>query len=136
MSDMLVGCERPCVVSVGDGGLMVMGGRGDGDSRLADVQVFDRKTQTWHFGPSLPKPCWDISAVVHEDLVFVMGGEGMDRAVWCAKINDLVSHCSISVPLFSMFVADLWDKHTTHLARGRFLHVQRGPTHMHTYAYM
>ena len=55
MSDMLVGCERPCVVSVGGGGLVVMGGRGDGDSRLADVQVFDGKTQTWHFGPSLPK---------------------------------------------------------------------------------
>ena len=92
MSDMLVGCYGSCVVSVGGGGLVVMGGRGDGYKDLADVQVFDGKTQTWHFGPSLPKGCWDMSAVVHGDLVFVMGGAGMDTAVWCANINDLVSH--------------------------------------------
>ena len=91
MSDMLVGCRRSCVVSVGGGGLVVMGGIGDGVF-LADVQVFDGKTQTWHFGPSLPKPCVAMSAVVHEDLVFMMGGGGMARAVWCASINDLVSH--------------------------------------------
>ena len=95
MSDMLVGCARSCVVSVGGGGLVVMGGYGgygDGDKVLADVQVFDGKTQTWHFGPSLPKPCRYMSAVVHGDLVFVMGGVDMARAVWCANINDLVSH--------------------------------------------
>ena len=92
MSDMLVGCALSFVVSVGGGGLVVMGGGGDGYEDLADVQVFDGKTQTWHFGPSLPKPCWNMSAVVHEDLVFVMGGWGMATAVWCANINDLVSH--------------------------------------------
>ena len=90
MSDMLVGCKWSCVVSVGGGGLVVMGGKGDGDEDLADVQVSDGKTQTWHFGPSLPKL---MSAGVHEDLVFVMGGWGyMATAVWCANINDLVSH--------------------------------------------
>ena len=26
------------------------------------------------------------------NLVFMMGGQGMDRAVWCANIHDLVSH--------------------------------------------
>ena len=92
MSDMLVGCEWSCVVSVGEGGLVVMGGWGDGDKDLADVQVYDGKTQTWHFGPSLPKGCAAMSAVVHGDLVFVMGGRGMATAVWCANINDLVSH--------------------------------------------
>ena len=93
MSNMLVGCEWSCVVSVGGGGLVVMGGEGDGGRDLADVQVFDGKTQTWHFGPSLPKRCAAMSAVVHGDLVFVMGGGGgMARAVWCANINDLVSH--------------------------------------------
>ena len=93
MSDMLVGCWGSCVVSVGGGGLVVMGGLGgDGYKVLADVQVFDGKTQTWHFGPSLPEPCWVMSAVVHGDLVFLMGGYRMDRAVWCANINDLVSH--------------------------------------------
>ena len=92
MPDMLVGCRRSCVVSVSGGGMVVMGG-GDGGLRyLNDVQVFDGGTQTWHRGPSLPKPCYTMSAVVHGDLVFVMGGYGMDRAVWCADIRDLVSH--------------------------------------------
>ena len=91
MPDMLVGCEWSCVLSVSGGGMVVMGGWGDG-GWLNDVQVFDGGTQTWHRGPSLPKPCYAMSAVVHGDLVFVMGGEGMDRAVWCADIRDLVSH--------------------------------------------
>eukprot|EP00731_Ephydatia_muelleri_P003979 Em0002g155a len=71
--------------------MVVMGGYGDGSRSLNDVQVFDGGTQTWHRGPSLPKPCCFMSAVVHEDLVFVMGGYGMDRAVWCADIRDLQS---------------------------------------------
>ena len=120
MPDMLVGCEWSCVLSVSGGGMVVMGGFGDGRRSLNDVQVFDGGTQTWHRGPSLPKPCYFMSAVVHGDLVFVMGGVGMDRAVWCADIRDLVSHCSISVPLFSVCVADA-RTHTT------LLH-----THAHT----
>ena len=92
MSDMLVGCLGSCVVSVGGGGLVVMGEYGDEGKDLADVQVYDGKTQTWHFGPSLPNTCCRMSAVVHGDLVFAMGGEGMARAVWCANIDDLVSH--------------------------------------------
>ena len=91
-SDMLVECRWSCVVSVSGGGMVVMGGWGDGWMWLNDVQVFDGGTQTWHRGPSLPKPCFLMSAVVHGDLVFVMGGYGMDRAVWCADIRDLVSH--------------------------------------------
>ena len=91
MPDMLVGCEWSCVLSVSGGGMVVMGGLDDGGS-LNDVQVFDGGTQTWHRGPSLPKPCYRMSAEVHGDLVFVMGGYGMDRAVWCADIRDLVSH--------------------------------------------
>ena len=92
MPDMLVGCRWSCVLSVSGGGMVVMGGRGNGGRDLNDVQVFDGGTQTWHRGPSLPKPCCFLSAVVHRDLVFVMGGEGMARAVWCADIRDLVSH--------------------------------------------
>ena len=71
--------------------MVVMGGIDDG-GHLNDVQVFDGKTQTWHRGPSLPQPCRSMSAVVHGDLVFVMGGVDMDRAVWSANIRDLVSH--------------------------------------------
>ena len=92
MPDMLVGCWGSCVLSVSGGGMVVMGGIGDGERGLNDVQVFDGGTQTWHRGPSLPKPCCLMSAVVHGDLVFVMGGDGMARAVWCADIRDLVSH--------------------------------------------
>ena len=93
MPDLLVGCRRSCVLSVSGGGMVVIGGDGDGGRwGLNDVQVFDGGTQTWHRGPSLPKPCWNMSAVVHGDLVFMMGGYGMARAVWCADIHDLVSH--------------------------------------------
>ena len=92
MPDMLVRCSRSCVLSVSGGGMVVMGGEGDGERYLNDVQVFDGGTQTWHRGPSLPKPCCIMSAVVHGDLIFMMGGAGMARAVWCADIRDLVSH--------------------------------------------
>ncbi|KAL5506803.1 hypothetical protein EMCRGX_G008543 [Ephydatia muelleri] len=90
MPDMLEGCQWSCVLSFSGGGMVVMGGGGDG-GWLKDVQVFDGGTQTWHRGPSLPKPCWAMSAVVHGDVVFVMGGRGMDRAVWCADIRDLAA---------------------------------------------
>ena len=91
MPDMLVGCSWSCVLSVSGGGMVVMGGLGDGGD-LNDVQVFDGGTQTWHRGPSLPEPCYFMSAVVHGDMVFVMGGVGMAKTVWCADIRDLVSH--------------------------------------------
>ena len=90
MTEMLVGCWRSCVVSVSGGVLLVMGGTGDGPRLMNDVQIFDGRT--WHMGPPLPRPCWDMSAVVHGDLVFAMGGYGMERAVWSANITDLVSH--------------------------------------------
>ena len=54
------------------------------------VQIFDGRT--WHMGPPLPRPCYDMSAVLHGDLVCVVGGWGMERAVWSATITDLVSH--------------------------------------------
>ena len=50
MSEMLVGCLWPCLVSVSGGGLVVIGGICNGGSRLNTVQVFDGKRQTWHFG--------------------------------------------------------------------------------------
>ena len=94
MAEMLEGCWRSSVVTCGDGkgDLVVMGGIvREGRSKV--VQVFDGKTKTWHKGPPLPLPCWAMSAVVHEDQVFVMGGRGvMERAVWNANITDLVSH--------------------------------------------
>ena len=88
MSNMLVGCCGPCVLCISGGGMVVMGGVGG--VRLSDVQVFDG--ETWHFGPPLPERCCDMSAVVHSDLVIVLGGVGMKRAVWSANITDLVSH--------------------------------------------
>ncbi|KAL5506553.1 hypothetical protein EMCRGX_G008217 [Ephydatia muelleri] len=95
MPDMLIGCWGSCVLSVSGGGMVVMGGLGDGGDGvrryLNDVQVFEGGTQTWHRGPSLPEPCCFMSAVVHGDLVFVMGGWGMARAVWCADIRDLTT---------------------------------------------
>ena len=90
MCNMLVGCGYTCVVSISGGGMVVMGGQRDDGSSLRDVQVFDGKT--WHFGPPLPERCYSMSAVVHRDQVFVMGGWGMKQAVWSANITELVSH--------------------------------------------
>ena len=90
MSKTLIGCSESCAVSVGEDSLVVMGGVGDGNKWLNDVQVFDGKT--WHLGPPLPHECRRISGMVHGNLVFAMGGGDMARAVWCANINDLVSH--------------------------------------------
>ena len=59
---------------------------------LNDFNLFDGETKTWHRGPSLSQLCWGMSAVVRGDQVFVMGGVGMDRAVWCADIRDQGSH--------------------------------------------
>ena len=89
MSTMLVGCHSSGVFSI-SGGLVVMGGWNDGLRDVRDVQVFDG--ESWHFGPPLPKKCYGMSAVVHGDLVFLVGGRGMKRAVWSANITDLVSH--------------------------------------------
>ena len=91
MSEMLVGCEFSCVVSVNEGSLVVMGGWSDAGRRLSDVQVFDGNTQTWHFGPPLPQQWGAMSAVVHGKVLYVMGGWGMGTAVWCINVSDLVS---------------------------------------------
>ena len=92
MSEMLIECSATCVLNFRGHSLVLLGGLGKGPRYLNDVQVFDGETQAWHRGPSLPQPWWGMSAAVHGDLVFVMGGWSMDRTVWCANIHDLVSH--------------------------------------------
>ena len=84
MPEMLVGCRRSCVGSVSGGVLLVMGGYGGG-RRLNVVQIFDGRT--CYMGPPLSQPCGDMSAVVHGDLVFVMGGGDMERAALCYKLD-------------------------------------------------
>eukprot|EP00731_Ephydatia_muelleri_P014470 Em0008g190a len=91
MPGMVTACRQSCVVAVDGGGLLVMGGEGCRIKALDTIQVFDSTTQTWHIGPPLPQPCKNMSAAVYGDLVFVMGGWPMDRAVWCANISDLTS---------------------------------------------
>ena len=101
MPGMVTACRQSCVVAVDGGGLLVMGGEGCRIKALDTIQVFDSTTQTWHIGPPLPQPCKNMSAAVYGDLVFVMGGWPMDRAVWCANISDLVSNipCQSGSPL-------------------------------------
>ena len=59
----------------------MMGGEGDGPRYmyLNDVQIFDG--WAWNMGPPLHWLCVAMSAVVHGDLVFVVGGADMERAV-------------------------------------------------------
>ena len=99
MKSMPVACWRSCVVTVGSKHMLVIGGLGD-LGRLSNVQIFNDDTQTWCIGPPLPLPCWATSAVIHGDMVYVMGGLGMNRAVWSASITDLVSPLSILCSTF------------------------------------
>ena len=89
LPDMLVGSRQSCVVSVGAGCMVVMGGYGDYSHYMSDVQVFDGKV--WHHGPPLPHPCEAMSAVVHEGQVYMAGGWGMGKSVWCTNASELVS---------------------------------------------
>ena len=56
----------------------MMGGEGDGPRYmyLNDIQIFDG--WAWHMGPPLHWLCVAMSAVVHGDLVFVVGGADME----------------------------------------------------------
>lgn len=95
LPDMLVGCAGHSIVSDGAGGLIVLGGvsdNGDKPIELKDVQVFDGVSQAWHVGPSLPQPCRSMSAVVFDDIVYIMGGKKMNHSVWCANVKELVSN--------------------------------------------
>ena len=94
MKNMPVACWKSCMVDVDSKYMLVIGGL-DNLGRLSSVQIYNHETHTWHMGPPLPLPCWATSAVVHGGLVYVMGGLGMDRAVWSANITDLVSPLSI-----------------------------------------
>ena len=97
--DMKMGCNCCCVVSVGEAGLLVMGGlfcdEDEGEKKLSCVQVYDGKK--WAFGDSLPEECHSMSAAVHGDLLFLMGGNGMNKEVWCTNTKDLVRHLTFSV---------------------------------------
>ena len=94
---------RACAVGTDGGGLVVMGGRDDSlyhgeiDYRkepLDAVQVFGGVETDMQIGPSLPKPCWGMSGVVHDGVIYVMGGTFMGRSVWSANISDLVKPVS------------------------------------------
>ena len=104
MTEMLLGCSGPCVVSISDC-LVVIGGSGIGNrivevtgglryvTNLTEVQVYDGKT--WKYGPQLPQQCHAISAVAHGDLIFVLAGGLSEHAAWCLNITDLVRLPSI-----------------------------------------
>ena len=93
------GSCRACAVGINGGGLVVMGG-GEKEiyeekQPLTRVIVFDGKDRlSYQEGPSLPKPCWGMSGVVHYGVIYVMGGTFMGTSVWSANISDLVKPVS------------------------------------------
>ena len=99
--DMLVICERSCVVSIGGDILVVMGGMSEDDRFLNTVQVFDGKSQTWYYGPSLPWRCMDMSAVVYDNKIIMMGGAGTAKSVCYIEINELVSYRHMHTEIFN-----------------------------------
>ena len=87
--DLPVGCSRPCVVSMEEGRLVVMGGSGDRGVALNVVQVYCGRKKAWSLGASLPAPCACGPAVL-EDWVVLLGGNNMSALVWRAKASDLL----------------------------------------------
>ena len=89
---------RACAVGIDGGGLVVMGGAEVeyGEKQPSQcVNVFDGKnTFCIQEGPSLPKPCWGMSGVVHDGVIYVMGGTFMGTSVWSANISDLMKPVS------------------------------------------
>eukprot|EP00731_Ephydatia_muelleri_P004067 Em0002g243a len=67
----------------GGGGLVEVEGRVVWGGDMEGVYMLDEVRSKWSRVAD--------GAVVHGDMVFVMGGLGMDRAVWCADIRDLQS---------------------------------------------
>ena len=101
---MPFGCACSCVLTVGGGGLLVIGW--EVDKLVPSVLVFDAGRKTWHIGPQLPSyasivrppealfPAAHVSAVVYGDLVFTLKNWSVGTCkvpVWYANISDLVS---------------------------------------------
>lgn len=88
---LMYGSYRACAVGIDGGGLVVMGGGGvlnNGCTEpIDDVKVLDGKDKLK--GSYLPKLCWGMSGVVHDGVVYVMGGTFMGRSVWSTNISDL-----------------------------------------------
>ena len=95
--EMPFGCAYSRVLSVGRGGLLVIGWEVDELVPSYSVLVFDAGRKSWNIGPQLSssykfhpsiKQFPHISAVVYGNLVFTLINA---TEVWYAKISDLVS---------------------------------------------
>ena len=89
-TEMIKGCVLSCTISK-DNYLIVMGGlvrEKASDKPIRDVQIFDG--DKWYYGPQLPKACCQMSAVVLNDTVYVIGGKYMGTDAWSVEIDKLV----------------------------------------------
>ena len=108
-------CCRACAVGTDGGSLVVMGGRDDSlyhgeiDYRkepLDAVQEFDGEEEThMQIGPILQMSCRGMSGVVHDGVIYVMGGTFMGRSVWSANISDLMKPVSFMLGVLLTWVA-------------------------------
>ena len=74
--------------------LLVVGGEGKGDTKLATVEVMDMDTLQWSTVSSLPQPLSDAIATVCGDRIYVIGGKNKNgkylKSVLTCSLNDLL----------------------------------------------
>jgi N-acetylneuraminic acid mutarotase len=71
---MLVPRSETAIAELG-GSIYVMGGYGGDRQNSAVVQVYDSRTDTWAYGPSLPMPIHHAMPAVVGGRLFLIGGE-------------------------------------------------------------
>ena len=66
-------CKFPAIVYENE--IWVLGGQSGDRSTIADVEIYNPKTNTWRDGPRMNNPRQDHAAFVHHGCLFVLGGQ-------------------------------------------------------------
>ena len=70
--------------------LIVAGGKGDGDSTLATVEVLDTDTQQWSTACSLPYPFYLATISICREQLYLMAADYETRSVLTCSVHELL----------------------------------------------
>ena len=99
---MKIKCRRTAVACSGKV-LLVVGGEGEGDTKLDTVEVMDTDTLQWSTVSSLPHPLSDAIATVCGDRVYIIGGKDKGGSYMKSVLN-----CSLNDLLKSQTMESIW----------------------------
>ena len=69
--------------------IIVTGGLKTPEVRLNTVEVFMQ--EEWSFVQPLPLQCSSIKCTIHDGILYLMGGYGPNKSVFCCKLDSLIS---------------------------------------------